>query len=111
MSMLNNSCPGCGYRFKKSRIFPCHGLVRKIVKCSNCGEDLIWSRRAWQMVVGGMLLAVALTLLDGIFDRDDSLTPEAVFCIALATIGLCVSAVGFFTLHFVKLEQRTSTSC
>jgi hypothetical protein len=111
MSLLNNSCPGCGYRFKRSSTSPCEGLVRKIVKCPSCGDDLIWSCRAWRMTVGGMILAVTLVILDGVFDRNDSLTSEAVFCIALATIGLCVSAVGFFTLHFVKLEQRTSTCC
>ena len=51
------------------------------------------------MAIGGMTLAVALLVGDGIFNRDDSLTLGAAFCMAIAVVGVGVSTAGFLSLR------------
>ncbi len=104
MSMLNTCCPICGYRFDGALISPCLGIVRKAVKCSGCGADVILSRRAWRMTIGGLMFAITLLAVSDIISSKNSRGPEELYCLAFAVLAFCVSVVGFLSLHFEKVR-------
>jgi hypothetical protein len=104
VSISNNSCPSCGYRFswiERAKSSRCLGFARRIVKCPGCGADVMWAQGPWRMAIGGATVGL-LMLAPGILIVWEQSFELPALCWAVLTLGAqCVSAAGVCTLHFV----------
>jgi hypothetical protein len=103
MTIFAKSCPSCGCSFRRTEVvhsFRCLGLLRNAFKCPGCGVKVIWSKRPWRMLMGGMLLSLALAWLGALMGWDHGFEPEALCWAAACFTALGIGIAGMFSMRF-----------
>lgn len=103
MSIFAKLCQSCGCSFRRMEVvnsFRCLGLLRNAFNCPGCGAKVIWSKRSWRMLVGGIVVSLALAWLGAVMGWDHGFEPEALCWGAACLTAIVIAAVGLFSMRF-----------